>query len=173
MTKNEVLSWARQNQFLTRANFLLPCLFFFFFSVQLFVFNAGIDLWPREGSYAKQYKLHLLTNIRNAIELSFISGGVSLNFPRLCYEEVVLWIPHFLKTGTPFFFFFFPLPSRTHICLCPFQSLHLSLRSVDLNDPLDELSKPLHAQHLQEIEDFSCGKSESLTQYPTSPLSRV
>lgn len=120
MTKNEVLSWARQNQFLTRANFLLPCLFFFFFSVQLFVFNAGIDLWPGEGSYAKQYKLHLLTNIRNAIELSFISGGVSLNFPRLCYEEVVLWIPHFLKTDTPFFFlFFFPsLPEHTSVYVC-------------------------------------------------------
>ena len=62
----------------------------FFFSVRLFVFNAGIDLWLGEGSYAKQYKLQLLTNIQNAIELSFIFGGVSLNFPRLCYEEVVL-----------------------------------------------------------------------------------
>lgn len=87
MTKNEVLSWARQNQFLTRANFLLAC---FFFPVQLFVFNAGIDLWLGEGSYAKQYKLHRLTNIQNAIELSFIFRGVSLNFPRLCYEEVLL-----------------------------------------------------------------------------------
>lgn len=54
-----------------------------------------------------------------------------------------------------------------------FQSLHLSLRSVYLNDPLDELPKPVHAQHLQEIEVFSCGKSESLTQYPTSPLNQV
>lgn len=57
----------------------------FFFSAQLFVFNAAIDLWLQEGSYAKQYKLHLLPNIQNAIELSFIFwGGVSLNFPRLC-----------------------------------------------------------------------------------------
>ena len=76
-----------------------------FFSVRLFVFNAGIDLWLEEGSCAKQYKLHLLTNIQNGIELSFIFGGVSLNFPRLCYEEVVLWSPPFLNCGTHLFFF--------------------------------------------------------------------
>lgn len=35
-----------------------------------------------------------------------------------------------------------------------FQSLHLSLRSVYLNDLLDELPEPVHAQHLQEIEGF-------------------
>lgn len=82
------------------------------FPVQLFVFNAGIDVWLSGGGCAKQYKLHLLTNIQNGIELSFIFGGVSLNFPRLCYEEVVLWSPPFLKRGTHLFFL------RRHIGLC-------------------------------------------------------
>lgn len=120
----------------------------FFFSVQLFVFNAGIDLWLGEGSYAKQYKLHRLTNIQNAIELSFIFGGVSLNF-----SKALLWRSSVVNSIVPqmrhtFFFF---LVQNTHLSLS-FKSPHLSLRSVYLNDTLDELPKQVHVQHLQEIE---------------------
>lgn len=54
VTKNEVLSRARQNQFLTFANFLQPS-----FSVWLFAFNAGIDLLVQEGRNAELHKLNL------------------------------------------------------------------------------------------------------------------
>lgn len=50
----------------------LPVFYVFFFSVQLFVFKSGIDLWFGEGSYAKQCEVPTLTNIQKAIELSFI-----------------------------------------------------------------------------------------------------
>lgn len=87
----------------------------FFFSVQLFVFNAGIDLWLGEGSYAKQYKLHRLTNIQNAIELSFIFGGVSLNF-----SKALLWRSSVVNSIVPqmrhtFFFFLFSRTEHTSV----------------------------------------------------------
>lgn len=161
MTKNEALSRARQNQFLTQANFPL---LHFFPAVQVFVFKAAIDLLLEEDSYAKRYKLHLPTNIQSTIELSFIFFcGVSLNFLSLCYRKK--WCCEFHS----FFFFFLKITQP----FMSFQRLHLSLRSDDLNDPLDELPELGHVRHLPEIESFSCGKSEPLTLHPTSPLNQA
>lgn len=112
-----------------------------FFPVQLFVLNAATDLCLEEGRYAKQYKLHLLTNIQNPIELSFILWWCQ---PQL--SKALLLMCCFLKSGTPFF-------QNTHLSVS-FQSLHPSLRSVYLNDPFDELCKLVHAPHLPEIEVF-------------------
>lgn len=137
-----------------------PCLLFF--SVQLFVSNAGIDLWLGEGSYAKQYKLHRLTNIQNAIELSFIFRGVSLNFPRLCYEEVLLWIPPFLNCGTH-------LRMRIRLCLSKAHIYHWNLFIWMIPHP-DELPKPLHAQHLQLMEGFFLWEIRVTDSVPSIPI---